>query len=473
MRLLTRSANYGGADSDDDYLSMRSAYDSFEPDLDDLEDLRVQMDDPELNSFTERARVKILCQERALRSILVGNGLHIHGKGFDDNSPLGTVIGAFKSWLHMPDIAAIEASYGTLAAHMLPGSPAWLMLVGQASSGKSEIIQAARDVKGTISVSTVTPASLLSATPRKERTGDSTGGIMGQIDPTGILLMKDFTSILQMDPNERNKALAALREIFDGEWVRPAGSDGGRILRWPSNCNNRGKCSVLGGCTPAIDSYNSLMVAMGERFLYCRMPLVNGYAQSQKALDNASFHDTMQETLRMVVKELFLSVTVPRHLPTLEGDEMMRMVALANLITVCRQAVERDSYGKREILKVHEPEAPARVSKELNQILQGMLTIGVYREEAWRVAGKIAIDSMPSNRIMVLHALSSSPGYSWEAQELADHLRYPFTPIHRTLEDMEAIHFLNRVKDGRSWKWSLSGGAVTEYKRAFPPRIEF
>ena len=43
-----------------------------------------------------------------------------------------------------------------------------------------------------------------------------------------MIVAKDFTSVLAMDTNYRGKVLAALREVYDGDYTRQLGTDGGR-----------------------------------------------------------------------------------------------------------------------------------------------------------------------------------------------------------------------------------------------------
>lgn len=423
------------------------------------------------SGLSPRARKRVTMNEKARRRIIVGHGLFVHGTGYDPDSPLGTVVATHRNWFHSPDPALIFAALGTVAGHLLPGPPVWLMLVGQQSSGKTEIIMATTGLSKELApmavVSSMKESALLSGTPQKDKGRHATGGILPPLSPHGILLMKDFTSVLQMDREERGKCLGALREIYDGKWVRSVGSDGGRDLIW------EGKCSVLGGCTFAIDTFHSVMSLMGERFMYFRLPLVNGYAQSRVAIDNNPFHDIIQESMQSVVAELFQSIVIPKSLPQFTVDELHRMTALASIVATCRTPVERDS-GNREITAVKPPEAPARVSKSLTQLFHGMMTIGVHREEAWRVISKVALDCASAHRLMVIQALSMEGMNNSTSVELSEHLQYPRRPIERTLEDLEAISpkFVERVKEGSAIRWKLSGFAASEYKRAFPKRPE-
>ena len=91
------------------------------------------------------------------------------------------------------------------------------------------------------------------------------GGLLREIGDRGLLVVKDFGSILSMYRDARAATLAALREIYDGHWTRIVGSDGGRVLHW------EGQVGLVGAVTPALDSYHSVMAALGERFLLVRL----------------------------------------------------------------------------------------------------------------------------------------------------------------------------------------------------------
>ena len=113
---------------------------------------------------------------------------------------------------------------------------------------------------------TLTEPALLSGTPKKDTSRSAKGGLLREIGEFGILLAKDFTSILSMHRESRAAVLAALREVYDGSWTRHLGTDGGKTLTWS------GKVAVLAGVTPTIDSHHAVMASMGERFVLYRLP---------------------------------------------------------------------------------------------------------------------------------------------------------------------------------------------------------
>lgn len=385
------------------------------------------------------------------------------GEGYDAGSPISTVIETYRNWLHFPDPAPVFAALGVAAGHLLPGSPVWLMLIGQASCGKTTVINSLAGLPRTVSVSTVKESSLLSGSGKKDRDANSTGGIMRQIGDSGILLVKDFNSILRMDRDERDRSIGALAEIYDGRWDRPVGSDGGRHMSWD------GKMSFLGGCTPNIDDFATPLALMGSRFMYYRFDLVNGYAQANSALDSAGHMAEATEAIQNATMDLFTSIDVPKTLQAVRGDSRKRLVSLANFAIFCRTPVQRDPY-KHDIVGVSKPEAPGRFITAIQQLFQGMKLVGIKDEEAWRVTCRIAMDSMPELRLRIIQALSThkKDGLSYGTVEMAEHLQYPRTPIARCLEDLEALRMVERSAEGKEHQWKMTSGSLYEYRSAFP-----
>lgn len=81
----------------------------------------------------------------------------------------------------------------------------------------------------------------------------------------GFLILKDFTSVLSMNPDSRAELLAALREIYDGDYSRFFGSDGGTHSEW------HGRIGLIAAVTPEIERHRRVITSMGDRFLFLRV----------------------------------------------------------------------------------------------------------------------------------------------------------------------------------------------------------
>jgi hypothetical protein len=61
---------------------------------------------------------------------------------------------------------------------------------------------------------------LTASQPKRDKTKGATGGMLAQIGSRGLLVLKDFTTILSMNRDARAQIIAAFREIADGRWER-------------------------------------------------------------------------------------------------------------------------------------------------------------------------------------------------------------------------------------------------------------
>lgn len=352
--------------------------------------------------------------------------------------PLKGVTIAFERWLHLPDRAPLYAMLGTIAANKLPGDPVWLGLIAPPSSAKTELLNAVMGLPDIYEAATLTPASLLSGTPRKERSQDASGGLLRKVGDFGILIAKDFTSVLAMRPDTKSELLAAMRELYDGRWTRQLGTDGGRTLTW------QGKLGFLFGCTEAIDDHHGVMSELGARFILCRMPTAD-----QKQLAMARKHTgartaQMRRELAEAVQTLFAQA--PCETRDLTEPEWERLEEIAWKAVRLRSAVVRDRRT-REIEAVHGNEGPARLGLTLERIMVGLLALGVESAQALSITERLAKDSVPLIRRRALDYLETLDMRA-ETSIIAQKLGLPTGTTRRALEELAAHGLAKRYAQG-------------------------
>jgi hypothetical protein len=354
---------------------------------------------------------------------------------------INQVIATFEKWLWLPDTSPVYATLGATAANHLDGSPVWLLLVGPPSSGKTEILSSLTALPGAHAAAVLSEAALLSGTPRKEQSSGASGGLLREIGDFGFILAKDFGSLLSMRHDTRGPVLAALREIYDGSWDRPVGTEGGRKLSW------RGKCALIGGCTQSIDRHYAVISAMGDRFVLFRMPTADAVRQAVTALDfTGEKEQAMRRELGAAVSGLF-AVEPCEQSTGLSADDRARLVTLAVLVARCRSSVERDSYT-REIELIPSPEMPARLARALERLLAGLRALNVDENTAWHVIRKTALDSMPALRKTLIDQLVAETEAVTTAV-LATIIHHPTKTTRRGLEDLAAHGVVVRHSQGQ------------------------
>lgn len=322
-------------------------------------------------------------------------------------TPIHSLVGQFQSWLHFPDPTPIYVLMGAVAANLIEGIPVWMMLIGPPSSGKSDLLKSLMGIPNMREGGSITGESaLLSGVGKKDRDKDSTGGLLREIGTHGGLVINEFTAILSIPHEPLGKLLSALRQVYDGYWLRRIGEGGGRALEW-----GPGKIGGFAGCTEAIDDHHKVMSDMGERWVFYRFPSSTGYQESHAAINRTSNPADMTLMLKDVVGGFFdgLGLGWPqagqgfesrRHLTTYESN---KLIAISQLASRCRSAVIRNE--RREVERVPMPERSPRMAGVMAQLYLGLERIGLEEWERWGVVRKVAVDCMPQTRKQVLEGV--------------------------------------------------------------------
>ena len=352
---------------------------------------------------------------------------------------LDAALDVFNSWLHMDDTAPVLVIAAAIVANLAEGDPVWLLLVGPPSSGKTEILLSClRLPHNIVPAATFTEASLLSGTSKRERTEDATGGLMRTIGEFGILLAKDFTSVLSQNRDTAGRAMSALREIYDGRWDRPVGVDGARVLHW------EGKCGFIGGVTPSYDRYGSIVNTLGDRFLLLRLPDVDAVAQARSALAQAEHEKEMRAALGEAMARLIASADLTTVHAPLSDAETARLIKLASFTATARTVVERDGYTG-ELLVIPQAEGPARLIKAMRRIYGALGCLGVDDTARWELLARIAADCGPAIRAPLMDALLGRDGWCRTA-EIAEAAGLVTKTAARHLEDLVLLGIAERTK---------------------------
>lgn len=375
----------------------------------------------------------------------------------DDGVTLAGAEDAFRRWLGDEfDLDALRATLAAAAAERLDGEPVWLLLISGSGNAKTETVTALRGV-ATITSTVSSPGALLSATSRKERSRDATGGLLRKLGERGVLVIKDVTSILSMDRTMRAEVLAALREIYDGSWSRNVGTDGGQTLEWA------GRLTVIGAVTTAWDSAHTVIAAMGDRFVLLRLDSRKGRAAAGlRAIGNTGHEEQMRTELAEVVAGVLAGIDPdPRPVPE---EVTGRLLAAADLVTLARTSVEFDYRG--DVIDAHAPEMPTRFAKQLAQIYRGACAIGTGEAEALRLAIRCARDSMPPLRLEIVDDVAGHPGDT--VQAIRRRLGRPRATVDRQLQALHMLGVLLCNEEPDTW----AGKEVTRWRYELAPGID-
>jgi hypothetical protein len=357
---------------------------------------------------------------------------------------LGEALAVFSRWLHIDDTAPVLAVAAVIVANLAEGDPVWLLIVGPPSGGKTEILVACSSLPYMVPAATITEAALLSGTARRERADDATGGLLRQVGEFGVLLAKDFTSVLSQNRDTAKQAMAALREIYDGRWDRPVGTDGGRTLHW------RGKCGFIGGVTPSYDRYGTIVNTLGDRFLLLRMPDVAAAEQAKAALKAAQHENQMRTELAAAMTGLIAGADRDRIHEALDDDTVAELVRLASFAACARTVVERDGYTG-ELLVLPQPEGPARLVKAMRRLYGGLGALGVDDATRWAVLTRVAVDCAPAMRVPLMEGLLNPDPLKTPPRrtaDIAEEVGMVSKTAGRVLDDLTLLGMVTRDRAG-------------------------
>ena len=248
----------------------------------------------------------------------------------------------------------------------------------------------------------------------------------------------------------RAEVMAALREIYDGHWVRTVGTDGGRTLKW------EGRIALVGAVTTAWDTAHAVIATMGDRFVLLRIDSTKDRAcAGQRAIANTGSEDKMRAELSMAVADVLAGASSTGI--EINHEETDKLLAAADLVT---RATGVEFNYRGDVVDAHAPEMPTRFAKQLAQVVRGGVAVGMNRKAAMRLAIRCARDSMPPLRLGIIDYLAAHPDST--TTEVRKGIGKPRTTVDRQLQ---ALHMLGAVvceeeeavsKDKTIWRYSLN-----------------
>ena len=348
---------------------------------------------------------------------------------------LDNVIEQYRVDLEIPDPAQIYAILGAMAAnHFNNSHPVWLVVVGPPSSGKSDPLKCLDVLPAVQFASEVSQGGLLSCSPRKERNPGSTGGLLTKMGAFGILVISDMSPTLSMHPENLGKFLSLMRDVYDGRVIRHAGQDGGQTREWT------GKMGLIAAATGDIDRHHSVINALGDRYLYFRMPAGNINDKMWRAHGRKS----NAKAIRAAIASLFGFIAMADQ-PEIAVETAKTLQGVAKFVAITRTAVIREGVA-RTIEFLPQPEEPVRLYLVLKTLYCGLIYIGLSETEAMGIVTKVALDSLPPARLMAIKTvLGSVVPATMKAMMGQKGDVFSETTVRRALEDLECFRVLTKV----------------------------
>src|SRR5689334_3194867 len=233
-----------------------------------------------------------------------------------NNKAFADLDGVLTRWFYHPNLESIHITLAAVQTHYLSiGDPTWLFTIAPPGSGKTtQAVLGAANLPNVKMISDFSENTFLSGMYRADRPGilekfgtvECTAKDMFLIHGDGLLIAKDFTTVLSMREEKRGTILGQLREIHDGRFHRDFGT--GESKTW------EGKVTLIAAVTPAFDRYTSVFNTLGERFLSVRFPRPDSEDSGIWAINQQGHEEEIRKQLQSAVAILFKNATkeIPR-----------------------------------------------------------------------------------------------------------------------------------------------------------------
>jgi hypothetical protein len=359
----------------------------------------------------------------------------------------------FSKWLLLPDANVVDVVLAVAAGNkVLTTDPLWLFLKGPPGGAKTELLRVYQNLPSwAVLVSTLTPTALVSAYMDQDKPGMD-HSLLPQLNEK-CLIIKDFTTILSLPWKVQNELFGILRDCYDGHAAKNFGT--GR-----REYNSR--FNLLAGTTSAIERGWERAV-LGERFLCWSMKPANlspegeeqlRQHQARRALDNANQEPRMRAELAKAAARVLAGLG--QQAPSVPRAIENQTIALANLLAKLRTYVGRDN--KDVVQDAPEVEVPTRIVKQLLRLGQSLALVRRLKSVTaaeFALMKKVALDSVPSTRLSVFHALRRQCDIT--ADNVATDCRISATAAWRHLDDLQLLHL---VEPSKSTKGEHKGKTV-------------
>ncbi len=339
-------------------------------------------------------------------------------------------------WLLIKDKGLLRMVLAAVVANKLNADPVWLFIVAAPGATKTEFIRGLNKIDGIYPISDLTPQTFLSGDKGK------TSSLLLRLPYGTIFTYKDFTTVLSMHRDKQQAIIAQLREIYDGYYRKEFGT--GETKTW------EGKIGFIAGVTSVIDRHYEIYSVLGERFIQYRPIQPNSIAVAKKAMRNSGVDKKMRDEIQNAMANFISNIQIPEERVNVSDELEDRIAHLAAFCVKARSGIIRDGYSTREIDLIPETELPTRLAKQLITLHTALSFIGhISPEEDYELIKKVALDSLPQKRKLVLGILIDNKEEHLNTKKIGLKINYPTNTTRRILEDLHALGLIRKEGKGQ------------------------
>lgn len=351
-------------------------------------------------------------------------------------------------FLLLGDDGVIDVVIAAVIANKLDLDPVWLMLVAGSSSGKSELLTPLFDLSFVIPISDLTVNTFASG---YKLGGGKQAGLLAKYQ-NGIMVFKDFTSILSKGREARDIILGQMREIFDGKFDKHTGT--GDVIAW------KGKMGVVAASTAAVYAGLADSTSMGQRFVYYNIKQPKRFEAARRSQENASKGTEMRAQLSDTYKRYITSIIERIDQGGITYDPpaelVTEMLRIADFACRARSPVHVD-FKSGNVDMLPDLEMPGRVTKQLLAMAGAFMAMNQCEDKGMaggetkeaishhqrRVIYRCAFDSIPDMRRATMKLLARYKG-GVNTVAMATELGLPSDSVKKYLYQLNVLGICSR-----------------------------
>jgi len=362
----------------------------------------------------------------------------------------------FNKWFYIEDQDYLKVIVATVISHYFDAKPVWLLLVAPPSATKTSFLMPLCCLPNTHLIGKLTAKAFFTAEslkPQYAKNEDKSNdpSLLYRF-PNGILIAKDFTTILNLSSDTRAEILQDLREIWDGKLSKDTGK--GAMPVW------EGKITFIAGCTEFYESFREIDQTLGERFLLYKNIIENKYEATKKAMFQIGKEKEMNKELEDAIKTYFSKLDIEKDLnkipiPQEIADEINY---LSQFVVKARSSVQRDI--RHEIIHCPGAEYPFRLCNQLVIIAKALSIINKHPEvtdEEARIVKKLGLMTIANERYTILRVLADT-NTVWRTRELRNKAQMEKMVFHRVMENLVVYGLVESEETGERTDtlWKIS-----------------
>ncbi len=356
---------------------------------------------------------------------------------------------SFKKFFYLTNYNAIDAILGVAVANLIPGPSLSMYVIAPSGSGKSDIVNGFEKYNHAYMAGKLTAHTLTSGfiEEGKKRQSVSDKSLLVRLKAEGrhLLVLKDFTTVLEMPSEARQTLFSQFREVTDGKFVSDCGTGDG--MKW------EGKLGILAACTSAIDQHSTANNILGERFLSFRLRREGMFQVYDKVLESSEDLGPSQAEYARLVSEFLLPFDLGVEKVSFDPGVREALMHLCSFIAFFRTGVHWNPWTKL-LASLPEPEGYGRISRQMQYMGSGIALVrgeNMVNWETYKLLKKIARDTIPQIRGTFLSTIYNNPG-TCTARDLVEASGIPYKNVNQELVDLELIKILGSTTHSISGK---------------------